>query len=201
MKYVNSFLEFIAESQIYEANSERIIYFPGRFQPFHNGHLGSIKRASEVFGAKVIPVQILSQNSKSPFPEQLLAKIGKDIAKEYRSFIADFIIYKTDREHPNFVSNVVDFIRQDGFEPVGMACGSDRLTDYEKQILRAKQFQEKYGISIPEEFMVKSVDNRDEHGASGTAVRNAISADDKSTFDSMMPPILHKYYSELKKYL
>jgi len=197
--YIKSFSEFLHESYLYEIVGQQVAYFPGRFQPFHLGHLNSIKKTSELFGVPVIPLQILSKKETSPFPDTLLEKIGNELKNEY-PFIADFFIYPTSVA-PNFVSNVVEFIRNKNYEPIGLGCGDDRIKDYTIQIDRAKKNAERYGVIIPDNFTAKDVNVRTSDEYSGTAVRKALAENDIQTFNRMMPPVLHKYYNDLKKYI
>ena len=112
MKNLLSFEQFIiAEAK----NGERVAIFPGRFQPFHNGHIASLRRTAQVFQCKVIPVQILSKTDKSPFHDALLTKMGDAIAKEFE-FIADYCLYPQDRK--TVIPQMVKYIREEmGFEP------------------------------------------------------------------------------------
>ena len=75
MEYVKTFESFILdENELFEANfgGKRVVIFPGRFQPFHNGHIAALKKASDIFKLPVVPIQILSKTDKSPFPDSLL---------------------------------------------------------------------------------------------------------------------------------
>jgi len=193
MKNIPSFEQFIFEAQF---NGERVCIFPGRFQPFHLGHIASLERASKEFGLPVIPIQILSKTDKSPFPDALLQKIGKSVAKEFK-FIEEYILYPSDRK--TVVPQMVKYLRELGFEPIGMACGSDRVKAYEPQLKYLNS--EKSDVPVSEPFTLKVVDQRVEGGPSGTKVREAIIADDKATFEKMTPKSVHPFYNELKKYL
>jgi cytidyltransferase-like protein len=197
--YIKSFSEFLNENFLFEMGVQQVAYFPGRFQPFHLGHLNAVKRTSEKFGVPVIPLQILSKKETSPFPDSLLEKMSNELKRAY-PFIADFFIYPTNIA-PNFVSDVVKFIRSKNYEPIGLGCGADRYKDYVRQIDLSKKNAEKYGVIIPDNFTAEMVDDRASGEYSGTAVRKALAENDIQTFEKMMPPVLHKYYNELKKYV
>ena len=177
-------------------DGERVCIFPGRFQPFHNGHIAALERTAKQFGCKVIPLQILSKSDKSPFPDALLQKIGKAVAKEF-SFMADYFLYPSDRK--TVIPQMVKFLREQGYEAIGMGAGSDRMKAYEPQIKYLNS--EKSDVPISEPFILKNVDDRQTGGPSGTKVREAIVADDKKTFDEMTPKSVHPFYNELKKNL
>jgi cytidyltransferase-like protein len=188
----------IVEGRVFEAefNGERVCIFPGRFQPFHNGHIAALERTSKQFGVPVIPLQILSKTDKSPFPEALLQKIGNAVAKEFK-FMAAYFLYPTDRK--TVIPQMVKFLREEGYESIGMGAGSDRMKAYEPQIKYLNS--EKSDVPVSEPFILKNVDERQTGGPSGTKVREAIVADDKSAFEQMTPKSVHPFYKELKKYL
>lgn len=188
----------INENQILEAtfNGKRVCIFPGRFQPFHNGHIAALKKASEVLGAPVIPIQILSKTDKSPFPDALLEKMGKAVSKEF-SFIADYFLYPSNLK--TVVPQMVKYLREKGYESIGMGAGSDRMKSYEPQIKYLNS--EKSDVPVSEPFRLEMVDERAVGGPSGTKVREAIQNDDEDTFNKMTPKSLHPFYKELKKYI
>lgn len=191
-KYVKTFESFL----IAEKEGQQVVFFPGRFQPFHNGHLEALKRTSQVFGLPVIPLQILSKNEESPFPDSLLQKMGSDVAKA-NSFIADYFIYpKSDK---TVIPLMVQFLRKQGYEPMGVGCGADRLKDYERQVDYIKG--PKTDTPVDPSFSVKMVDAREGDGPSGTKVRQAIRDNDEKRYQELVPKELYKYYNELKKYI
>jgi len=196
MNYVKTFESFLYEAVISAvSNGQPVVFFPGRFQPFHNGHLAALERTSKEFNLPVIPLQILSAREESPFPDDLLQKMGDDVAKA-NSFIADYFIYPQGTK--TVIPLMVKFIREQGYEPMGLGCGSDRLTDYTRQV--AYITSPKTDVQVSPEFTVKMVDARASDGPSGTKVREAITTGDQATFDKMMPKELHKYWEELQKY-
>jgi cytidyltransferase-like protein len=86
------FKEFVSDILIFEkVDGKEVAIFPGRFQPFHNGHIEAIHRAAKQFGVPVIPIQIKSKNENSPFPDSLLEKIGKAMEKEF-PLIEDYVL-------------------------------------------------------------------------------------------------------------
>jgi cytidyltransferase-like protein len=198
MTYVHNFESFLNEAVVTEiTKGKRVVFFPGRFQPFHNGHLEALRRTSQEFGLPVIPLQILSKKEESPFPDTLLKRIGADIVKS-NSFIADYFIYPQ-TYGKTVIPFFVRYLREEGYEPLGLGCGSDRLKDYNSQV--AYITGPKTDTVVEPEFTVKMVDARDSDGASGTRVRGALRNDDQKSFENMMPRELWKYYDELRKYI
>lgn len=193
MKNLPSYQEFL----IMEAKQgDKVIMFPGRFQPVHRGHIVAFERASKEYGLPVIPIQVVSKSEKSPFPELLLEKIGESVVKEF-SFLADFIIYPSDRK--TVIPQMIKYLRELGYNPVSMACGSDREKAYLPQLNYLNS--EKSDVLVTEPFGLKVVDVRTSEGASGTKVREAISSGNQSEFERMTPKSIHKFWNELKKYL
>jgi cytidyltransferase-like protein len=93
MNYVKTFESFLYEANVTEiTDGEKVCFFPGRFQPFHNGHIAALKRTSDEFGFPVIPLQILSKREESPFPDELLQQMGDAVVKEFK-FLSDYYIY------------------------------------------------------------------------------------------------------------
>ncbi len=197
MEYVKTFESFLYEAVISEkTDGTRVVFFPGRFQPFHNGHLEALKRTSQEFGLPVIPLQILSVKEESPFPDALLQKMGADVAKA-NNYIADYFIYPTGQK--TVIPLMVQFLRSKGYEPMGVGCGSDRLNDYNRQV--AFMTGPKTDVIVDDGFTVKMVDARAEGGPSGTRVRQALKDNDEAAFREQMPKELHKHYKELQKYI
>jgi cytidyltransferase-like protein len=191
MKYIKTF-----ESFIFEDAGKPVVFFPGRFQPFHKGHLEALKRTSQQFKLPVIAVQIVSQREESPFPVDLLEKMGKDIVKA-NNFIEDFIIYPPGEK--TFLGFIIEHLQKKGYDPIGMGCGSDRFSDYNKQV--AYMNKPNSEIKLDPNFTVKMVDDRGADGPSGTRVRQAIRDKNQGEFDKLMPNELHKYYSDFEKYV
>ena len=192
MKNIPTFEELVFEANI---NGKRVCIFPGRFQPFHNGHIEALKRTSEAFCCPVIPLQIFSKNEKSPFDINLLTKIGHKVAAEF-SFIESFWIYPLGNK--TVIPQMVKFVQEKGLNPIGIGCGSDRQKDYERQV--AYLTSDKSDVPV-DEFSVAMVDSRQEGGPSGTKVREAIIADDETEFKILTPKSVHPFYKELRKKL
>lgn len=194
MKNLLTYKQFLNESV--DFSGQKVCIMPGRYAPFHLGHLAALKRCSEEFGVPVIPIQIISKNEKSPFPETLLRKIGEAVAKEFK-FIAQYMLWPSTQK--TVIPQMVKTLREEGYESIGMGCGSDRLNSYQSQIRFINS--ERTDVPVSQEFILKSVDERAEGGPSGTRVRAAIAAGDEQAFREMTPHSVHPFYKELKKYL
>ena len=192
MKNIPTFDDFILMEK---SSGERICIFPGRFQPFHLGHIAALRETSMRFQCPVIPIQILSKTDKSPFPDSLLKKMGDAVAKEFE-FIAEYVLYPSGLK--TVIPQMVKLLQDQGYKPIGVGCGSDRQKDYDRQV--AYLTSPKSDVPV-DEFRVEMVDARQPGGPSGTKVREAIIADDEKLFNSLTPKSIHGFYKELKKYL
>jgi cytidyltransferase-like protein len=199
MKYLKLFETFINEAVEVSnpIDGKEVVIMPGRFQPFHLGHLAALENASKKFGKPVVPIQVISKKDKSPFPEKLLQKIGDEVAKN-ESYIEKFFIYPQGYGL-TVIPWFVRFLRDNGLETVGMAAGSDREKAYAGQMKYITS--DKTDTVVKDGFEMKIVDQRVEGGPSGTKTREAIASGDKETFEAMTPSYLHKYYDELKKHI
>lgn len=199
MKHIKLFEQFINESveKSLVTPGKKVSFMPGRFQPFHKGHIAALKRTAEKLGHPVIPIQILSKKDKSPFPERLLQRIGDDVAKN-NDFIENYYLY------PNSYGKTVipwfvRYLRDNGYEAVGFGAGSDRIKAYQPQVNYITS--DKTDTEVLPNFKMELVDVREEDGPSGTKVREALKNGDEAAFKEMVPSYLHKYYKELKKYV
>jgi len=199
VKHIKLFEQFINESveKSLVTPGKKVSFMPGRFQPFHKGHIEALKRTAEKLGHPVIPIQILSNKDKSPFPERLLQRIGDDVAKN-NDFIENYYLY------PNSYGKTVipwfvRYLRDNGYEAVGFGAGSDRIKAYQPQVNYITS--DKTDTEVLPNFKMELVDVREEDGPSGTKVREALKNGDEAAFKEMVPSYLHKYYKELKKYV
>jgi len=194
MNFVKLYEEFILiETQA----GDKVVLFPGRFMPVHNGHIDAFQRASKAFdGIKVIPIQIAKEGPKSPFPKTLLDKIGQAVAIEYKNLIADWIVYPDNLKI--FIPEMAKLVMDKGFNPVGLGCGADRYNSYKHQIDYI--LSPKSDVKV-EEFTLKSVMGREEDGPSGTKVRESLKSGSQKDFEKLVPCSVWPFYRELKSYI
>jgi cytidyltransferase-like protein len=191
MKHVKLYEQFISEA----GSGEKVVLFPGRFQPMHLGHIKAFEKAYRVFGVKVVVIQIISKNEESPFPRTLLEKIAKDVKGEF-SFIADVLVYPDTLK--TVIPQMVKYTREMGYDPIGLACGSDRFKDYQRQVNYLLSDKSDVPTS---EFRLEVVDERIPNGPSGTKTREALKNDDAKAFGEMVSKGVQKHFEELKKYV
>lgn len=190
MNYIKTYDEFILESLNNKTND--VCLFPGRFQPYHKGHIAAFKEASKRFKCNIIPIQVLAKKNPSPFPDDLSSKMSTAIANEF-NFILEPLTYQT-----GYIPAIYELVKELGYNPIGIACGSDRVKDYERM---AKIIEKDFLKDSNNSFKVEMVDERLPGGPSGTKVRIAIKEDNEYDFKKYTPKSIHKYYKEMRKYL
>lgn len=183
-----------AEEISMPTTGKKVCIFIGRFQPWQLGHVSGLEETSKKFGCPVIPIQVLSKNAKSPFPAPICKKLGANIVKQY-SFIKDHVIW----EKPGFLPDIVKYLRDHGYEPIGIGCGSDRYKNY---ITQADYLiTGKYNVVSPSFEVLEVGESRENNEYSATNVRAALKNDDEERFRRLTPTSIHKFYVELKKYV
>lgn len=194
MKFIKLYEEFI----LAETNGgEKVALFPGRFMPIHNGHIDAFQRTSKEFGGiKVIPIQIAKPGPDSPFPRPLLEKIGKAVAAEYKTLLADWILFPDSLK--TVIPQMAKVVMEHGFDPIALGCGADRFNDYKRQVDYLTS--EKSDVKV-NEFTLKSVMSRDEDGPSGTKVRETLKSGTQKDFEKLVPKSVWPFYEELKSYI
>ena len=213
-KYILNRHEFLLEKFVKVGenteitDNEQVAVIQGRFNPCaHIGHLNMIKNAHRLTGKRIFVVQILSNNTKSPLKdEDVLNKMATEIVK-HNPEICGWEIFNADKEHAAFLPNIVTFTRENGYEPVALCCGEDRLKDYQTSLDRMKDpmMKEKALLKDPNaklveilpEFEIIVADDRT-GGYSSTKVREAMVLGDEEFVKANIPDYLYPYYDVMK---
>lgn len=185
---IPDYSQFIIEKKFIEET----VIFPGRFQPFHLGHIESFENAKQIFGGvKISPIIIWTRTSeKSPFDLNLMKEMAGELRKEYKDLFHNFFIFKTVD-----LPAIVDGIRKFGYEPIGMATGSDRAPKYKPQVEKlASGF---YDVDL-DRFDMRISNVRSSDGISGTKVRNYIKENNIEDFKRATPECLHPFFDRLQ---
>ena len=203
MGYILNRKEFLLEKYVQVGenteitDNEQVAVIQGRFNPCaHIGHLNMIKNAHRLTGKRVFVVQIVSNNSKSPLKdEDILNKMATEIVK-HNPEIWGWEIFNADKEHAAFLPNIITFTRENGYEPIALCCGEDRLEEYQKSLDRMKDPNAKLVDMLPE-FEIVIADDRT-GGYSSTRIREAMVMGDDETAMKDIPEYLHPYYGDMK---
>ena len=189
-------------------DNEKVAVIQGRFNPCaHIGHLNMINNAHRLTGKRVFVVQIVSNNTKSPLKdEDVLNEMAREILK-HNPAICGWEIFNADKEHAAFLPNIITFCRENGYEPVALCCGEDRLDDYQKSLdrmndpmMKEKALQKDPNAKVVEilpEFEIVIADDRT-GGYSSTKVREAMIVDDVEFVKANIPDYLYPYYDVMK---
>lgn len=179
------------------SSGERVALFPGRFMPVHNGHIEAFARTSYEFDhIRVIPIQIAKAGPDSPFPKELLDRIGKAVYTEKNNLLADWIMFPD--EIKTVIPQMAKLVMAGGFDPVALGCGADRYSDYKRQV--DYLLSPKSDVKV-NEFAIESVMSRDADGPSGAKVRLALKTGSEKDFQKLVPKSIWSFYGELKTYI
>ena len=214
MGYILNRKEFLLEKYVKVGenteitDNEKVAVIQGRFNPWgHIGHLKMINNAHRLTGKRVFVVQIVSNNTKSPLKdEDVLNEMAREILK-HNPAICGWEIFNADKEHAAFLPNIITFCRENGYEPVALCCGEDRLDDYQKSLdrmndpmMKEKALQKDPNAKLVEilpEFEIVIADDRT-GGYSSTKVREAMVVDDVEFVKANIPDYLYPYYDVMK---
>ena len=215
MGYILNRKEFLLEKYVKVGenteitDNEKVAVIQGRFNPCaHIGHLNMINNAHRLTGKRVFVVQIVSNNTKSPLKdEEVLSEMAREILK-HNPAICGWEIFNADKEHAAFLPNIITFCRENGYEPVALCCGEDRLDDYQKSLdrmndpmMKEKVLQKDPNAKLVEilpEFEIVIADDRT-GGYSSTKVREAMVVDDVEFVKANIPNYLYPYYDVMKE--
>lgn len=167
----------------------KINVFPGRFQPFHNGHLQACKDAYEENGLKTVIMYIHNEkfDAHKPFDDKLIEK-ELEIIKKNEECIQDVIWLR--RPMPTLVCRI---LVENGYDPQLWLAGEDRIENY-KKLIQYDKIKSEFGINGPEFYETKRY-------GSATAVRAAIKEDNEEEFKKLMPKGTDKLWDEFKEAL
>lgn len=214
MSYILNRKDFLLEKYVKVGenteitDNEQVAVIQGRFNPCaHIGHLNMIKNAHKLTGKRVFVAQIVSNNSKSPLKDEVvLEKMGNEIVK-HSPEICGWEIFNADREHAAFLPNIVAFCRENGYEPVALCCGEDRLAEYQVSLdrmndpaMKEKVLQKDPTaklVDILPEFEIVIADDRT-GGYSSTKIREAMLSGNNEAALADIPEYLHPYYDVMK---
>ena len=189
-------------------DNEQVAVVQGRFNPCaHIGHLNMINEAHRLTGKRVFVIQILSNTAKSPLKdEDVLYKMAHEIVK-HNPAICGWEIFNADKEHAAFLPNIITFTRENGYEPIALCCGEDRLKEYKTAFDKIKDPEIKERIlqknpnaklvDIMPEFDIIIADDRS-GGYSSTKVREAMILGDRGFVEANIPDYLYPYYDVMK---
>ena len=213
-KYILNRKDFLLEKYVKVGenteitDNEQVAVIQGRFNPCaHIGHLNMIKNAHRLTGKRVFVVQIVSNNSKSPLKDEVvLEKMASEIVK-HNPEICGWEIFNADKDHAAFLPNIITFCRENGYEPVALCCGEDRLNDYQKSLdrmndpsMKEKALQKDPNaklVDIFPEFEIIVADDRT-GGYSSTKIREAMVMNDEEFVKANIPDYLYPYYEVMK---
>lgn len=167
---------------------KQVNIFPGRFQPFHKGHLKCCEDAYKENGYPVVIMYIHNTkfDNKKPFDDELLIKELEILKKEY-DYIEDFIPMKRP-----LLGIMCNDLKEKGYEANIWLAGSDRIDSYKRQL--NPKYIDELGVKLPTLMETNRY-------TSATEVREAIKHNDKDKFAELMPKGTENMFSEYKQQL
>ena len=160
----------------------------GRFQPPTLGH---IKVINELYLQNNYPVIVfivrgkLYKPEKNPFQYELVDEMFDALINEY-DFIESLKIIPSAS-----IESIFNELRPK-YEPVLWGLGTDRLKDYNRQVISYRD-----ELNCLDEFSTFEI-SRDEDDISSTKVRTFLIENDEKSFKKMMPKSIQKFYILLK---
>lgn len=168
------------------SNLKQVNIFPGRFQPFHDGHLRCCEDAYKENGYPTVIMYIHNTkfDKKKPFDDKILIE-ELEIVKSNYEFIEDFI----PMTRP-LLGVMCESLKDKGYEANIWLAGPDRIESYKKQL--NPKYIDELGVKLPELMETQRY-------CSATEVREAILRGDKKTFEKLMPKGTDKLWEKYKK--
>ena len=167
---------------------EEVNIFPGRFEPFHLGHLTACMDAGAINLCSTVIFYILNEkfDFEHPFSNELIEKELNIIKDSYGGLIRDIIWIR--RPMPNLLCRL---LHERGMVPKLWLAGSDRIESY-KKLIQGDKIRSEFGFEPPELIETKRY-------CSATDVRNALLANDWKNYWTRMPECTHDLYDEFRE--
>ena len=170
-----------------EHGLQKVNIVTGRYQPFTNGHVKVFQELHKKNGFPVVVCIVRGSKpdpERNPFPEDLQLRMFASLQKQFK-FLEAAVILPTAG-----IDKIYNTVRP-AYEPVLWGAGTDRVKSYE---YAAKKYAE--DLDVLPEFKIYEV-KRMGGAVSATKVREALSIEDKLTFNKLTPKSLHKFFLEL----
>jgi nicotinamide mononucleotide adenylyltransferase len=180
----------IDESDIItEPGTKKVNVVVGRFQPIHKGHIAISNFLENINGYPSVYITIRGNkpNIKSPISVELQDKLFGDVIKNEKN-IEEFL-----RLPRVLLNEVFTLLRKNGYEPISLGAGSDRVEGYKEQLDFMLTKRENM-MNVDPEFEIIETPRV----YSGTAIRKSLIDNDTKSFEKMMPKYLHKYTKEIE---
>lgn len=154
---------------------EEVNIFPGRFQPFHNGHLQAIKDAYNENGLPtvIMYMKTTKQDERKPFNDSLIEEELNVIKESNKEYIKDVIWLS--KPMPTIICRV---LKENNYEGNLWIAGEDRISKYSSLIIPQKINE--LHVKIPKLWQSKRY-------SSATEVRRHIKESNIDKFKELMP--------------
>lgn len=168
---------------------KQVNIFPGRFEPFHSGHLQAIKDAYNENGLSTVVLYI--HNDKfdlhKPFDDSIIER-EVNLIKESEKCIEDVIWIR--RPWPTLICRV---LLEHGYLPIMWLAGTDRINSY-KNMVQEDKIRNELKIEPPSFYLTNRY-------SSATDVREAILNNDFETYKRLMPVQAECLFNDFREQL
>ena len=166
--------------------------FPGRFSPFHLGHLKCCQDGMDKNGCPSVIFYISNTkfDQRHPFSDKIIENELNIVKETYPGLIQDIIWIK--RPMPTLLCRL---LYERGYSPKLWLAGSDRINNY-KNLIQEDKIKEEFGFNPLEFFETKRY-------CSATDIRKAILDNNLDYYLTYMPkntgPMFNIFKEELLK--
>jgi len=168
---------------------KKVNVFPGRFQPFHNGHLQACKDVMKENGLPTVVMYIHNEkfDSRKPFPDELIEQ-EINLIKCSNDCIEDVIWLS--KPYPTLICRI---LLEHGYEPILWLAGEDRVDSY-KKMMQVDKIRNELNINPPDFYVTNRY-------CSATDVREAILNNDFETYKILMPKQVECLFNDFREQL
>jgi len=149
----------------------------GRFQPFHNGHLGMVK---ELYEANKLPTVIVvvntgKQSEQSPFEQKTVETYINNVMSDETKLIAGAVFVTR-----GFIDDIITSLRPN-YEPELWGVGEDRVDGYQMQL--ELNYKKGNPLGLSDKFLIMQT----ARVTNGGDIRKDIESDSFTKFKEKVP--------------
>lgn len=190
-EYINNSPEtmFLGEDSKSSKKNSKVNILIGRFQPFHNGYIDSIKTLYNRNGLKTILVCQYKDKSSNPFSEPTIRILLEKVQQEFPEMIEDIRVVDSIS-----IQNIMSEIVPD-YSPILWASNSERIKDYVLQFDYIKKKNKLFRID--DDFKLIQLDNK----LDSKEVIDSIEQENYAEFKKLVPKSIYSEFFNLSKEL
>lgn len=190
-EYINQSPEtmFLGEDHSVKNKNNKVNILIGRFQPFHNDYIKSIKKLYDRNGLKTVLVCQYKDKSSSPFSEKTIRVLLEKVQQEFPEMIEDIKVVDS-ISIQNIMSDIIP-----EYSPILWASNSQRIKDYVLQFDYIKRKNKLFRID--DDFKLIQLDNN----IDSKDVIDTIKQENYTDFKKLVPKSIYSEFFNLRKEL